>query len=60
MDKENEEKIVVTRKTKGICSREVRGPEFRTKVSHFMQQLSNKQNETFIYRKKNYQAGIAI
>jgi hypothetical protein len=37
MEKENEEKIVVTRKTKGICSREVRGPEFRTKVSHFMQ-----------------------
>ena len=59
-EKELEEKVEMPRKTKGICNRLVKPPEFKTKVANFFQQITNLDTDTFIYRKKNYQAGIAI
>ena len=59
-EKELEEKFEMPRKTKGICNRLVKPPEFKSKVANFFQQITNFETDTFIYRKKNYQAGIAI
>ncbi len=53
-EKELEEKIEMPRKTKGICNRLVKPPEFKTKVANFFQQITNLDTDTFIYRKKNY------
>ena len=53
-EKEFEEKVDMPRKTKGILNRLVKPPHFKTKVANFYQQISNRETDTIIYRKKNY------